>query len=82
MKPMGEGGIVLTDCRHPVLEVWATETEIKWAFFFWLTVCICWQAQPDMQFVSNDIEITRDKSQFVIITGPNMGGKSVRPLTD
>jgi DNA mismatch repair protein MSH2 len=49
----GTGQTILTEARHPCLEM-----------------------QDDVQFITNDVELTRDKSSFLIITGPNMGGKS------
>lgn len=53
VHPRGEGKTVLTEARHP-----------------------CMEMQDDVQFITNDVELTRDQSSFLVITGPNMGGKS------
>lgn len=53
VHPRGEGRTVLTEARHP-----------------------CMEMQDDVQFITNDVELARDTSSFLIITGPNMGGKS------
>ncbi|KAM9965116.1 hypothetical protein ACTFIW_004917 [Dictyostelium discoideum] len=36
----------------------------------------CVEIQDNVNFIANDIDLTRGQSQFQIITGPNMGGKS------
>ncbi|KAL9014275.1 MAG: hypothetical protein Q9173_001084 [Seirophora scorigena] len=53
VHPRGTGSTILTEARHP-----------------------CMEMQDDVQFITNDVTLTRSNSSFLIITGPNMGGKS------
>ena len=36
----------------------------------------CMEMQDDIQFITNDVSLIRGSSEFLVITGPNMGGKS------
>lgn len=53
LHPRGTGNTILTEARHP-----------------------CMEMQDDISFITNDVSMVRGESEFLIITGPNMGGKS------
>lgn len=36
----------------------------------------CMEMQDDIQFITNDVSLKRGTSEFLLLTGPNMGGKS------
>jgi DNA mismatch repair protein MSH2 len=36
----------------------------------------CMEMQDDISFITNEVSLIRGESEFLIITGPNMGGKS------
>lgn len=36
----------------------------------------CLETQDDMRFIPNDVNLVRGESEFLLVTGPNMGGKS------
>ncbi|KAL1311507.1 hypothetical protein AAFC00_001630 [Neodothiora populina] len=53
MHPRGTGNTILSEARHP-----------------------CMEMQDDVTFITNDVALKRGESEFLVITGPNMGGKS------
>lgn len=48
-------GLILKDCRHPVIEK---------------------QLPPEESYIPNDINLDNEASKMMILTGPNMSGKS------
>ena len=74
-SPLGTGNTVLRDCRHPCVEAAATVGSSSSSSGA--------SVEGDLDvgegtgsFIPNDIELVRGRSQFIIVTGPNMGGKS------
>ncbi|KRY17771.1 DNA mismatch repair protein Msh2 [Trichinella patagoniensis] len=36
----------------------------------------CLEMQPDVSFIANDLKLAKGETELIILTGPNMGGKS------
>ncbi|KRY73795.1 DNA mismatch repair protein Msh2, partial [Trichinella pseudospiralis] len=36
----------------------------------------CLEMQPDVSFIANDLKLAKGEAELIILTGPNMGGKS------
>lgn len=66
LSPLGTGDTILRDSRHPLVEAAALSTSSNLGA----------SEVSTGSFIPNDIELVRGRSQFVIVTGPNMGGKS------
>lgn len=66
LSPLGTGDTVLRDSRHPLVEAAGVSTSSNLGA----------SEVSTNSFIPNDIELVRGRSQFVIVTGPNMGGKS------
>lgn len=65
LRPLGAGRTVLVGARHPCVEAAALSGDALES-----------AGVAGGDFVPNDITLDRDTARFVIVTGPNMGGKS------
>lgn len=65
LRPLGAGRTVLVGARHPCVEAAALAGD-----------ALASAGAAGGDFVPNDVALDRDTARFVVVTGPNMGGKS------
>jgi len=65
MHPLGEGRTVLRESRHPCVEAAALSGDALES-----------AGVAGGDFIPNDVTLDKESSRFIIVTGPNMGGKS------
>lgn len=73
MFPEGSGILELKQLRHPCLELQEDVTFIPNDCYFKKGKTLSFNCLKDVQSMTN---ICKDEAQMIIITGPNMGGKS------
>jgi DNA mismatch repair protein MSH2 len=61
MRPQGSGVLHMVQCRHPCLEAQSISAG---------------SGGGSLSFIPNDVHMVQGESGFVIVTGPNCGGKS------